>query len=93
MALNAATIIARNSLFRSLPEQTITQITALASRRSYKPDSVVFMRGDPGDALYGVVTGRVRISVPLTAAATREDAPKLREEARERLRTLDAQTP
>src|SRR5688572_17927630 len=60
--LNATTIIARNSLFRALPEQTIAQITALASRRSYKPDAVVFMRGDPGDALYGVVTGRVRIS-------------------------------
>ena len=62
MPLNAATIIARNSLFRALPEQTIQQITALASRRSYMADSVVFMRGDPGDALYGVVTGRVRIS-------------------------------
>lgn len=60
--LNATTIIARNGLFRGLPEQTITQITALASRRSYKPDAVVFLRGDPGDALYGVVTGRVRIS-------------------------------
>jgi CRP/FNR family transcriptional regulator, cyclic AMP receptor protein len=62
LALNATTIIARNSLFRTLPEQTIAQITALATRRSYKADAVVFMRGDPGDALYGVVTGRVRIS-------------------------------
>src|SRR6185503_4467753 len=62
VALNATTIIARNSLFRTLPEQTIAQITALATRRSYKADAVVFMRGDPGDALYGVVTGRVRIS-------------------------------
>lgn len=32
------------------------------------------------------VTGRVRIGVPLTAAALREDAPRLREEAREELR-------
>ena len=32
------------------------------------------------------VAGRVRISVPLTAAAVREDAPRLREEAREELR-------
>jgi CRP/FNR family transcriptional regulator, cyclic AMP receptor protein len=62
LALNATTIIARNSLFRALPEQTVAQIASLASRRSYKPDAVVFMRGDPGDALYGVVTGRVRIS-------------------------------
>lgn len=62
MPLNATTIIARNSLFRGLPERTIAQIAALASRRSYKADTLVFMRGDPGDALYGVVTGRVRIS-------------------------------
>jgi CRP-like cAMP-binding protein len=62
VALNANTIIARNSLFRGLPEPTIAQIAALASRRTCKADSVVFMRGDPGDALYGVVTGRVRIS-------------------------------
>jgi CRP/FNR family transcriptional regulator, cyclic AMP receptor protein len=60
--LNATTIIARNSLFRGLPDQTIAQIAALASRRTYKADSVVVMRGDPGDALYGVITGRVRIS-------------------------------
>lgn len=60
--LNATTIIARNSLFRGLPEQTIAQIAALASRRTYKADSVIVMRGDPGDALYGVITGRVRIS-------------------------------
>jgi CRP/FNR family transcriptional regulator, cyclic AMP receptor protein len=60
--LNATTIIARNSLFRGLPEQTISQIAALASRRAYKADSIVVMRGDPGDALYGVITGRVRIS-------------------------------
>ena len=33
------------------------------------------------------VAGRVHISVPLTAAAAREDAPRLREEAREQLRS------
>jgi CRP-like cAMP-binding protein len=60
--LNATTIIARNSLFRGLPEQTVAQIAALASRRTYKADTVVVMRGDAGDALYGVITGRVRIS-------------------------------
>jgi CRP/FNR family transcriptional regulator, cyclic AMP receptor protein len=62
LALHPSTIIARNSLFRTLPEQTVAQITALASRRAYPADAVVFLRGDPGDALYGVVTGRVRIS-------------------------------
>jgi CRP/FNR family cyclic AMP-dependent transcriptional regulator len=62
LALNASTIIERNGLFRGLERAAIDRIAALASRRTYKSDAVVFMRGDPGDALYGVVTGRVRIS-------------------------------
>jgi CRP/FNR family transcriptional regulator, cyclic AMP receptor protein len=62
LPLNATTIIERNSLFRSLPAKTIEQVTALASRRTYPAQAVIFMGGDPGDALYGVVTGRVRIS-------------------------------
>ena len=62
MPLDAKTIIERNSLFRGLPRTTIDQVAALASRRSYENAAVVFLRGDPGDALYGVVTGRVRIS-------------------------------
>lgn len=62
MPLDAKTIIERNSLFRGLPPRTIEQIAALALRRSYEAEAVVFMRGDPGDSLYGVVTGRVRIS-------------------------------
>jgi CRP/FNR family transcriptional regulator, cyclic AMP receptor protein len=60
--LNATTIIERNSLFRGLPPQTIEQIVSLVSRRAYKAGAVICMRGDPGDSLYGVVTGRVRIS-------------------------------
>jgi CRP-like cAMP-binding protein len=62
LPLDPATIIARNSLFRGLPPATINQVVALATRRSYPEEAVVFMRGDPGDALYGVVTGKVRIS-------------------------------
>ena len=62
MALTAQTIIERNSLFRGLPAQTLTRVAALATRRMYDEGAVVFMRGDPGDSLCGVVTGRVRIS-------------------------------
>lgn len=60
--LDAKTIIARNSLCRGLPAATIERVAALAGRRTYEEGAVIFMRGDPGDALYGVVTGRVRIS-------------------------------
>jgi CRP/FNR family cyclic AMP-dependent transcriptional regulator len=62
LPLSARTIIERNSLFRGLKPSTLEQVADLASRRTYKGGAVVFLRGDPGDALYGVVTGRVRIS-------------------------------
>jgi CRP/FNR family transcriptional regulator, cyclic AMP receptor protein len=63
LPLDARTIVQRNSLFRGLPTATLDEIVALSARRSYTEGAVIFLRGDPGDALYGVVTGRVRISV------------------------------
>jgi CRP/FNR family cyclic AMP-dependent transcriptional regulator len=62
MALTAQTIVERNRLFRGLPKATIEQLSALAIRRPYKDGAIIFALGDPGDALYGVATGRVRIS-------------------------------
>jgi CRP/FNR family transcriptional regulator, cyclic AMP receptor protein len=62
VALSAQTLIERNSLFRGLPAATIDRVAALAARRTYDEGAVVFMRGDPGDSLCGVITGRVRIS-------------------------------
>jgi len=62
MALAANIILERNRLFRGLSAATIAQIAALSVRRSYPEGSIVFSQGDPGDALYGVVTGKVRIS-------------------------------
>jgi len=55
-------IIERNSLFRGLPRETRARIAALATRRQYEEGAIIFMRGDPGDSLCGVGTGRVRIS-------------------------------
>jgi CRP/FNR family cyclic AMP-dependent transcriptional regulator len=60
--VNADLIIERNSLFRGLPRDTRARIAALATRRQYDEGGMIFMRGDPGDSLCGVVTGRVRIS-------------------------------
>jgi CRP/FNR family cyclic AMP-dependent transcriptional regulator len=60
--MNADLIIERNSLFRGLPRETRARIAGLATRRVYDEGTVIFMRGDPGDSLCGVATGRVRIS-------------------------------
>jgi len=62
VAPSAQTILERNRLFRGLPGATIRQIAALSIRRSYSHGAVVFSQGDPGDALYGVITGKIRIS-------------------------------
>jgi len=62
LALAIQTILERSRLFRSLPVPALQQITALAIRRSYRNGASVFSQGDPGDALYGVASGRVRIS-------------------------------
>jgi CRP-like cAMP-binding protein len=62
MALNAYTVIERNRLFRGLPSATLARIAALGIRRLYGKGETIFAQADPGDSLYGVVTGRVRIS-------------------------------
>jgi CRP/FNR family transcriptional regulator, cyclic AMP receptor protein len=60
--LTAKTVLQRNELFRRLPETALERLAALATRRSYEKGAVIFSQGDKGDALFGVVSGRVRIS-------------------------------
>jgi CRP-like cAMP-binding protein len=62
MALNARTVIERNHLFRGLSPATLDRISGLAIRRVYAKGETIFEQSDPGDGLFGVVTGRVRIS-------------------------------
>jgi CRP-like cAMP-binding protein len=62
VALTAQTILERTRLFRGLPAATIQQISGLSFRRSYSHGAIVFSQADPGDALYGVITGKIRIS-------------------------------
>jgi CRP/FNR family cyclic AMP-dependent transcriptional regulator len=62
LAITAQTVIERDNLFRGLPKTTLERIAALGRRRVYEEGAVIFMRGDPGDSLCGVVSGRVRIS-------------------------------
>jgi CRP/FNR family cyclic AMP-dependent transcriptional regulator len=61
VALTAQTILERTRLFRGLPSATIQQISNLSVRRCYGHAAIVFSQADPGDALYGVITGKVRI--------------------------------
>jgi CRP/FNR family transcriptional regulator, cyclic AMP receptor protein len=51
-----------DKIFSGLPKATLARIDSLRQRRVYTEGSVIFMRGDPGDSLCSIVTGRVRIS-------------------------------
>lgn len=60
--MTAQNILRRNYMFRGLAEPTLQRIAALAGRKHYEKGAVIFSQGDTGDALYGVASGRVRIS-------------------------------
>jgi CRP/FNR family transcriptional regulator, cyclic AMP receptor protein len=62
MSLTAKAVLQHNYLFRGLPDQAVHRLAALATRRSYDKGEIIFAQGDEGDALYGVASGRVRIS-------------------------------
>jgi CRP-like cAMP-binding protein len=61
-ALTAENLLRQNYLFRGLPPQTLARMAKLALRRDYVKGNIVFAQGDEPDALYGVISGRVRIS-------------------------------
>jgi CRP-like cAMP-binding protein len=63
-------MLQRSPLFRGLAPATFERIAALAAQRAYRRGEVVFSHGDPGDALFAVVSGKIRISTG--SAAGRE---------------------
>jgi CRP/FNR family transcriptional regulator, cyclic AMP receptor protein len=49
-------------LFRNLDQGERAQILAIGEPRGYRADQVIFREGQPGDGLFIVVSGSVRIS-------------------------------
>jgi CRP-like cAMP-binding protein len=61
-ARTAKAVLQKNFLFRGLSETALERVAAIATRRHYAKGAVIFAQGHPGDALFGVVAGQVRIS-------------------------------
>jgi CRP-like cAMP-binding protein len=55
-------MLERSPLFRGLSPDSLQRLASLALQRKFRNGDIVFSQGDPGDALYGVIAGRVRIS-------------------------------
>jgi len=59
--MSVATTLQSIPLFRHLAEDEIHRLADLARQRKYPKGSVILFEDDPGDALYVVVSGRVKV--------------------------------
>jgi CRP/FNR family transcriptional regulator, cyclic AMP receptor protein len=59
-------------IFAGLPQEDVQAVLAVARRRTFSKGEIVFHRGDPGDSLHLVVSGRfaVRVMTPVGDVAT-----------------------
>jgi CRP/FNR family transcriptional regulator, cyclic AMP receptor protein len=60
--LDKKALLATHYLFRDLDPGVVGRIAELGITRRLTPDEVLFLKGDEGDALYGVLSGRIKIS-------------------------------
>jgi CRP/FNR family transcriptional regulator, cyclic AMP receptor protein len=57
------TLLGRTDLFRSLTDSDRSAVAAQMREATYGSGQLIFSRGDPGEDIYLVVEGRVRLSV------------------------------
>jgi CRP-like cAMP-binding protein len=58
---DAVSLLARTAVFGQLSDHTLRQLAAACSLRSFRKGQIIFQQGDPGDALYVVAKGRVKV--------------------------------
>ena len=56
------TLLAGMAIFDGLDDADQDLLLAIARTRELEPGEVLFRKGDPGDQLYGVLDGRLRVS-------------------------------
>ncbi len=56
-------LLSRTTLFRDQPAEILAEIAEAMQEVRYAAGAQIFARGDPGDALFLVRSGRVRISI------------------------------
>lgn len=60
--LGAKALLRANALFRELPRATLDHIVQLGYTRPMAQGDLLYLQGDPGDGLYLILSGEVRIS-------------------------------
>lgn len=54
-------IIRKIPVFSMLNEETLEQIASIVAERLYKKNMIIFFEGEPGEAVYFVIKGKVKI--------------------------------
>jgi CRP-like cAMP-binding protein len=62
--------LARTTIFGSLDEASLQRVADESVEASYRPGAVVFAQGDPGDCLYVVTSGRLKLQVRIRGVDT-----------------------
>lgn len=57
-------------IFRDFDDKTLTALAGISSYRRWPPNTVIFLRGDGGNYMAGVISGRIKLS--LTTAQGRQ---------------------
>jgi CRP-like cAMP-binding protein len=57
-----ARLLGANPFFAGLGEDALQAVAGLCVTRSLGPEEMLFLKGDPGDALYAVRRGQIRIA-------------------------------
>ena len=63
MSLDAYAALRTVPLFREVAESDLRAIAALVRERQFPKGSLILSEGDPGDALYFIVQGQVKVTV------------------------------
>lgn len=59
----SADLLRQVPLFSGLDEEAIESLLSVISPRKYHKDAVIFFESDPGDAMFMIVSGRVKVTI------------------------------
>jgi CRP/FNR family cyclic AMP-dependent transcriptional regulator len=54
-------LLAKHFLISIMPEQALDDLVAFSTVARFEPQEDIVRKGDPGDSLYGILSGRVRV--------------------------------
>ena len=54
-------LLSKHFLISTMPERALDDLVKFSTIARFEPHGAIFNKGDPGDCLYGILSGRVRI--------------------------------